>query len=152
MWVGGDVIGNPATQPFFAILSLHKGPNFVASNHLEKVRNSRCGHHVWQPSGDRRVCRGLWAIVLLGLLRCLRTEEHRVIGVLVVAQRQKTELGKLRLAAVGDGNLRWALEHLVAVVGHKHVRRKTLHLAAIFSSADRRAPARFCKGIGELGT
>ena len=116
------------------------------------MRDSRCGHHVWQPSGDRRVCRGLWAVVLLGLLRCLRTKEHRVIGVLVVAQRQKTELGKLRLAAVGDGNLRWALEHLVAVIGHKDVRWKTLHLAAVFSSADRRAPACFCKGIGELGT
>ena len=116
------------------------------------MRDSRCGHHVRQPSGDRRVCRGLWPVVLLGLLRCLRTKKHSVIGVLVVAQRQKTELGKLRLAAVGDGNLRWALEHLVAVVGHKHVRRKTLHLAAVFSSADRRAPACFCKGIGELGT
>ena len=109
------------------------------------------GHDVGQARRDRRVGGGLRPIVFLRLLRGLRTEEHRVVGVLVVAERQEAEVRQLEFTAVGDGDLGRALGVQVAVVRGEHVVGQVLHLAAALGAADGGAEAVLREGVGQPG-
>jgi len=150
MRVGGDVVGDPPLEPFLAILTLHERADLVAGDHLQEVGDPRTGHHVGQTGRDGGVGRCFGPIVLLRLLGRLGTEEDRVVGVLVVAQRQEAELGEFRLATVRDRDLSRALESLVSIIASEHVSRQALDLAAVLGAADGRAPAKLCERIGQL--
>ncbi|MNX84623.1 hypothetical protein D3C86_1164320 [compost metagenome] len=84
-------------------------------------------------------------------MRRLGTEEHRIIRVLVVAERQEAELAEFGVAAVGNAYFGRAFEVEIAVIAGEDVHGQIFHPAAIFRATDCRAPAAFRKSVGQFG-
>ena len=75
-------------------------------------------------------------------------EEHRVIGILVMAEREEAELAEFGLAAVGDADFRGALQVQIAVVAGEDVCGQPFDLAAAFRAADGHAETVLRESVG----
>ncbi len=113
------------------------------------MREAAGCHDIGQPRRNGGIGGRLWSIVLLGLLRGLGAEEHRIVGILVVAQRQKALVRQFELAPIGDADLGRALGVDVSVVRCEDVCRQVLDLAPALGASDRGTEAGFGEGIGQ---
>src|SRR6516162_7449968 len=87
-----DVVLDPTVEPAFAIVRLHEAADLVAAYEFEVMREPACCHQIRQSRRNRGIGSGFGPVVFFWLLYALRAKEHRIVGVLVVADRQKAEI------------------------------------------------------------
>ena len=87
-----DIAADPVAQPALHVSALFEGPDLVAHNALEIVRKARRREDVGQTRRKIGVSRSVGVVVLARLVHGLSAQEHGVVRVLPVAERQEPVL------------------------------------------------------------
>ena len=114
------------------------------------MRNTRQQEDVRQAGIDAAVGRGIRRVIQRRFLGGISREEAGVVAVLVVGERDETEVGKLKLAGFGDHHLRGDL-HLVAGAEVIQVDGQVLHGTTSLRATDLHTPAVVDKAFYHVG-
>ena len=135
------ILVDPGLQITLQVRCLEVRTQFVAANHLEIMGDPARCHNVRQTGRNRGILGGVGVRVGFRTLGGLTANEHAVVAVLVVDQRQEPEVREFLFPFVGQVHLAGALLLDITCIGFEGQVGQVLDLAAILQTADRGAPA-----------